>query len=223
MVSGGGGYAKTTAGRTKVVEHNERNGMDSANQHRLDAAARPDDVIAAVLEDHADIQSLMNEVSTSLGRERQESFECLVAKLAVHETAEEEVVHPLTKRVAHTGGVIDQRLNEESKGKQALADLEKMGTDAPGFLEKFETLRTDVLRHAENEEQQEHPLLARADEKNLVRAAKAYRAAQKLAPTHPHPHGPDRAVGNLVIGPFMAVADRAPDAVRNAMHHDPIV
>ncbi len=187
------------------------------------AAARPDDLIAAVLEDHAEIHSLMNEVDTTTGEHRQEVFEDLVAKLAVHETAEEQVVHPLTRRVADADGVVDQRLEEEDKGKKALAELEKMGTDTPEFSTKFDELRDEVLRHAQNEEQQEHPLLESADEQQLVRAATVFRAAQKIAPTHAHEHAPESAVGNTVIGPFVAMVDRTRDAIHNLMRHDTIV
>ncbi len=38
--------------------------------------------------------------------------------------------------------------------------------------------------------------------------------AEKMAPTHPHAHGPTSAVGNLVVGPFVAVADTVGDALR---------
>ena len=197
--------------------------MGSADQDRARAAARPDDLIAAVLEDHADIHSLMNEVETTSAGHRQEVFEALVAKLAVHETAEEQVVHPLTRRVADADGVVDQRLEEEDKGKKALAELEKMGTEAPEFRAKFDELRDEVLRHARNEEQQEHPLLDSADEQQLERAAKVFRAAQKIAPTHAHEHAPESAVGNTVIGPFVAVVDRTRDAIHDLMQHDTIV
>ncbi len=198
--------------------------MPDPDEIRARAAQRPnDDVIAAVLEDHADILSLMNDVSTATSDRRPQAFECLVGKIAVHETAEEEVVHPLTRHsaVRNADSVVDARLAEESKGKEALSELEKIGTDAPEFQEKFEAVRREVISHAEHEEQEELPKLEEVDRKQLARAAKAFRAAQKLAPTHAHPHTPESATGNLVVGPFVAMADRARDAVRHAMHDNP--
>jgi hemerythrin superfamily protein len=177
------------------------------------------DIVSAVLEDHEEITTLLNDVDASApGDARRERFEALVAKLAVHETAEEEVVHPLVRR---TGGgadaIVDDRLQEESKGKAALAELEKMGTDDPGFTEKFSELRADVLAHAEHEQQHELPLLRDVDADQLERAATVFRTAQRLAPTHAHAHSPETATGNLLVGPFVAVADRARDAIRNVI------
>jgi hypothetical protein len=39
--------------------------------------------------------------------------------------------------------------------------------------------------------------------------------AEALAPTHPHPRGPDSALGNIAVGPMVAVGDRTRDALRN--------
>ena len=44
----------------------------------------------------------------------------------------------------------------------------------------------------------------------------ALEKAEKMAPTHPHTHGPESAIGNMIVGPFVAVADRVRDAIRNA-------
>ena len=186
---------------------------------RQAATSRPNDVIAAVLEDHADIKSMMNDVGVAnRNGERQQAFERLVAKLAVHETAEEEVVHPLAKKEAHAEEVVAQRLDEENKGKRALAELEKMGTDVPEFDRKFDEVRSEILAHAEREEKEELPRLDQGvDQDKLERAASTFRMAQRMAPTHAHPHSPESAAGNLVLGPFVAVADRTRDAIRNMM------
>ncbi len=40
-------------------------------------------------------------------------------------------------------------------------------------------------------------------------------AAESLAPTHAHPHGPESAIANIVVGPFVAVAEKVQDAIRN--------
>ena len=70
-------------------------------------------------------------------------------------------------------------------------------------------------RHATAEEQLELPLLRSSSEPEQLRQlAEMVRTAEAMAPTHPHPHGPDGALGNLVVGPFVAVADRVRDALR---------
>jgi hemerythrin superfamily protein len=177
------------------------------------------DIVAAVLEDHDEIKSMLNDVDVSApGDARRERFEALVAKLAVHETAEEEVVHPLTRRTGDgADDVVDQRLEEESKGKAALAELEQMGTDSADFEAKFSEVRAEVLAHAEHEQQYELPRLEGLDADRLSRAATLFRTAQRMAPTHAHTHSPESAAGNLLVGPFVAVADRTRDAIRKAV------
>jgi hypothetical protein len=92
-----------------------------------------------------------------------------------------------------------------------------MGPGDPGFLAKLASFQADVVAHAEREEREEHPLLQREDQDRLRSLAGAFRAAESAAPTHPHPHGPESAAGNMILGPAVAVADRARDAVRSAM------
>jgi hypothetical protein len=188
----------------------------SNDQDRANAAGRPNDVIAAVLEDHADIKSMMTDFTVaSESGQRKEIFTELVAKLAVHETAEEEVVHPLARAVPDGKSIVEQRLEEEDKGKKALAELEQIGVDGPGFDQKFQAVRDEVLAHAEHEEREELPKLNRGiPEERLQRAASVFRTAQRLAPTHAHKHSPESALGNLTVGSFVAVADRTRDAIR---------
>ncbi len=74
-----------------------------------------------------------------------------------------------------------------------------------------------MLTHAENEEREVFPELRETHSaEQLESMATGVRAAESLAPTHPHPHGPESAVGNIAVGPFVAVADRVRDAIRNA-------
>ncbi|MGH3685517.1 MAG: hypothetical protein ACRDRU_20850 [Pseudonocardiaceae bacterium] len=53
--------------------------------------------------------------------------------LAVHETAEEEVVHPAARRVLAGGndGLVDDRLAEENEAKQLLSQLEGLQAGEP--------------------------------------------------------------------------------------------
>ena len=176
------------------------------------------DLIDEVLKDHNEIKELFTQVGQTTGQARRDAFEDLVRKLAVHETAEQEVVHPLAK-AAKAGQVVEDRLTEEKEGERILKELEKVGPEDPSFLELFEQLKADVLQHASFEETEEHPKIrseVKADQ--LERLAPVYRAAEAAAPTRPHPSSPTSAAGNLAIGPVVAIIDRARDAVRDAMH-----
>ncbi len=175
------------------------------------------DVIDAVRRDHAEIKDLFARVDAASGDGRKNAFQQLVVKLAVHETAEEEIVHPLLRKEPGGEDIVDRLLAQEDEGKKLLADLEKMGPDAPEFPAKFQTLRADVLQHAEQEEQLEHPRIQQAVDADRRRnLAKLFETAESVAPTHPHRNAPESATGNLVLGPFVAVVDRVRDAIRAA-------
>jgi hypothetical protein len=101
-----------------------------------------------------------------------------VRLLAIHETAEEEVVHPISR----------------------------------GLL----LLRNAILTHARYEERYEFPeLRAKVPAERLRTMATAVRAAEAVAPTRPHP-GAESAKANVILGPPLAVVDRARDLIREA-------
>ncbi|WP_062350982.1 hemerythrin domain-containing protein [Herbidospora yilanensis] len=178
------------------------------------------DVVTFLKHQHEEIKTLFAEVESAQGDAREEAFRRLVRLLAVHETAEEELVHPYARKVLPDGkAVIEQRLQEENEAKQALSDLDEMGTDNPDFLKHLDALRTDVIAHAEAEEQFEFPQLeAEGDPDRLRKMTAGVKAAEKMAPTHPHP-GVESVKKNLLLGAPAAIMDRARDAIRKAMGH----
>ena len=181
-----------------------------------DTASDASTVTDLIRRQHIEIERLFEDVEGGVGDDRRQAFECLVRLLAVHETAEEEVVYPVVRHADPSGDeVVDARTAEESAAKSLLAELERLGPDHEDFPTKLDDLRVAVLEHAGHEEATVLPLLERTqDAEQLRRMAGATRAAESLAPTHPHPHGPDGALGNLVVGPAAAIADRARDAIR---------
>jgi hemerythrin superfamily protein len=109
-----------------------------------------------LLEQHTKIKQLFNRLELAQGTEKRELFQDLVRLLAVHESAEEGVVHPVARRKVQNGEqVVDQRLQEEDEAKHALADLYDMGTDHPQFDSKLALFREAVVSHAEHEESEE--------------------------------------------------------------------
>jgi hemerythrin superfamily protein len=187
-------------------------------------ASRPEsdiDVVELLLSQHARIEELFREVLAASGEQRRERFEELVRLLAVHETAEEEIVHPLARSRINGGAeVVDARLAEEREAKQLLADLTGAGTEAPDFDERLMLLRDAVLIHAKREERYEFPHLRQhVEHATGQRLADAVRAAEAFAPTRPHP-GVESATANLAAGPALAVVDRVRDAVRAAMRRN---
>jgi hemerythrin superfamily protein len=167
-------------------------------------------------EQHETIKDLFDAVDTTTGAERTEAFDCLRAMLAVHETAEEELVHPAVQAMG--GGAADavrDRLAEEDQAKRMLADLEKLGPGGAGFDDLFATFQAAVLEHAESEEAEVFPFLDQGFDTDTRRnMADELEVLERMAPSHPHPHGPESAIGNLVVGPFVAIVDKVRDALK---------
>ena len=176
------------------------------------------DAVRFLKEQHDTVRQLFKTIGEESGETRREQFEIVTRLLAVHETAEEEVVHPLSRTIIDAGDrVIDDRLEEERAAKEMLRELMEADIDSDGFEASLLLLRNAVLTHARYEERYEFPQLrAKVPAERLTSLASAVRAAEKMAPTRPHP-GVETATQNLVAGPALAVADRVRDLVRDAM------
>jgi hemerythrin superfamily protein len=176
------------------------------------------DVITFLMRQHDEMRELFEEVVNAKGPAQQDVFHHLVRLLAIHETAEEELVHPYARK-AFAGGdkIVDQRLQEENSAKELLSRLDEMGTDHPDFLKYFDELRADVLAHAEAEEKFEFAKLREKASGPQLRAMTAgVKAVEAMAPTRPHP-GVESATKNILLGPPTAIMDRTRDAIRAAM------
>jgi hypothetical protein len=114
------------------------------------------DVLDELIRQHGEIRDLFIETLRSAGTERARAFARLVRLLAVHETVEQELLHPLARRMFPAGaGIVEDRLAEEHAAEAVLAELDAMDPDDAGFEPLLERLRTDVLTHARAEERLE--------------------------------------------------------------------
>lgn len=175
------------------------------------------DVVGLLLDQHRQIKELFGQVRSASGSEREQAFEDLVRLLAVHETAEEELVHPVAREVVDNGAaVVDDRLAEEDEAKHELAELYDLGVDHPEFDVRIARLAESVTKHAELEESREFQVLRqRLDVAQLHDMHGAVMVAERAAPTRPHPEVGESAPANLVAGPPLAVFDRVRDAIRD--------
>jgi hemerythrin superfamily protein len=172
------------------------------------------DVVDFLLTQHERIKELFEQVLATSGDERRETFTALRRLLAVHETAEEEVVHPRARHLLANGDeIVDKRLEEENDGKRVLASLEHLDVDSSLFEEKLRKLQNAVLEHAAAEEEHEFAQLAdQLDADQLAMMQRAVRLAERMAPTRPHP-GVESAPANLLGGPFAMMMDRVRDVL----------
>lgn len=179
----------------------------------------PDEVVAFLKAQHNLIEDMFDQVLHATDpKAREEPFATLRQLLAVHETAEEMVVHPRVRREDDAGdAIVDARLKEEHDAKELLSAIEKLDITSDEFIVELTKLREAVLDHARQEEDEEFPVLKRrVDTDDLKRMGAAVRAAEAIAPTRPHP-GVESAKLNFALGPFASMLDRARDLIGKAL------
>ena len=174
------------------------------------------DVVEVVRSQHEQVKGLLADVATATSDQRGTAFQSLVRLLAVHETAEELTVYPAIRKLGDDAKrVADERTHEEDQAKKTLAELEGLDPSSDDFLVKFLTFRVDVEMHAESEESEVLPLLGKTDVDGRRAMGRAFLIAEDMAPTHAHRAAPESAAGNLLVGPFVAMVDKARDAIRD--------
>lgn len=178
-----------------------------------------DDVVDFLKGQHNLIKDMFDDVlHASETKAREKAFVDLRQLLAVHETAEEMVVHPRARNEIENGEqIVDARVREEHEAKEQLSKLESMDIGSKEFIDALTTFRDAVVDHAEHEENEEFSKLQRElDSADLKRMASAVQAAEAIAPTRPHP-GVESAKLNFAVGPFASMLDRARDALQAAL------
>jgi hemerythrin superfamily protein len=179
----------------------------------------PDEVIAFLKAQHNLIEDMFDQVLlASDPQAREKPFVQLRQLLAVHETAEEMVVHPRVRRELDAfDTVVDARLEEEHDAKELLSRIEKIDITSRQFIDELTKLRDAVLDHAQHEESYEFPKLQQGlDADELKRLTTAVRAAEAIAPTRPHA-GVESAKLNFAVGPFVSMLDRARDLIGHTL------
>lgn len=188
--------------------------MSEAEVERAHAAQLPDDdVVGVLLRQHARVRDLFADIQSTTGEHKKQAFDELRALLAVHETAEEMVLRPVTAEADRT--VAEARNREEDEATQVLRVLEKMDVNSSEFDRLLAEFEKAVSDHAEHEESEEFPRIRAArTEDQLEHMGRRLRTAEKIAPTHPHPSTAGSPAAQWTIGPVASIIDRVRDAVR---------
>lgn len=178
-----------------------------------------DDVVKFLKDQHNLIRDMFDDVlSASSTEAREKAFTSLRQLLAVHETAEEMVVHPRARHeIADGDTVVDALLHEEHVSKEHLSKLESMDIGSKEFITELTSFRDAVVQHAEHEETDEFTKLSRdLSAEDRKRMAGAVQAAEAIAPTRPHA-GVESAKANFALGPFASMLDRVRDVMKQAI------
>jgi hemerythrin superfamily protein len=175
------------------------------------------DVVQLLLDQHEQIRTLFADVENATGDRKRALFEELVRLLAVHESAEEVVVHPRARREIRSGDdIVGARLEEEHDAKESLVSLYNLGVEHPTFDRRLAELGRAVSEHAANEEAEEFRYLREnVPPERLRRMAGAVEVAESMAPSRPHPRAGSSAMANAIGGPPLALFDRLRDGVRD--------
>ncbi len=174
-----------------------------------------DDIVAVLEDQHQRVTVLLGAVKAAEGERRQELFDDLRRLLAVHETAEELVLRPVTKEIDHD--VADARMEEEKQANAELAELEDLDVDSAEFEAKFSSFAAAVVEHAQNEQNQEFPrILSAKDTEERARLGRRLKKAESLAPTHPHPSTAGSTSAQMMAGPFVSMVDRVKDTMNGS-------
>ena len=130
-----------------------------ADDDRAEAAKYPDgDLLRILYTQHADVTDLLDQVEAASGAARKSLFTQLTTSLKAHETAEESVVRPVTKKTAGAD-IADARNAEEAEANEVIATLSKLDVDGDDFDTEFAKFKQAVADHAEAEEHEEFPTI----------------------------------------------------------------
>jgi hemerythrin superfamily protein len=130
-----------------------------------------DDVTAVIAPQHEHARQLLDEVRQAAGQQRAEAFHTLRLTLALHETAEEQAIHPQAERQLgdNERGATD-RIAEEQAAGQVIAELELLDVDSEQFEVTFGHLADSVTEHAAAEENDEWPALRQITDPAVISA-----------------------------------------------------
>jgi hypothetical protein len=174
--------------------------------------AKPDcewDVVDRLTEQHDRIEHQFWHTLRVAGDARHTAFGRLARLIAVHETVEEEIVHPLTRRCDPDGHLVDHLLDDEQQISDALADA--VHASAAGEpAEAVRALRVMMRAHARQEEHDEFPRLRQVVPADELRGlTDAVRGAEEAA------NDRDDQSESLAGG-LPRTADRVRDALRRS-------
>jgi hypothetical protein len=181
--------------------------------------AAPTDVSSQVVRSHRRVQELFAQFDlyddTSAVNLIRDLFAQIRRGLSVHAVAEEQVLYPPLR--AHVPGgakLADAALADHHQVAETLVILDRLEPRDPGFLVGVRALAGSVGRHMGEEERELLPLFEQhLSAEQQQELARAFQAAETVAPTRPHPDAPQRPPANIVVGLATSLLDRARDAV----------
>lgn len=179
--------------------------------------AKPD-AIELLTSDHRTVERLFEQLEGATadpGVARHAAQE-IVRELSVHAMIEEQVLYPAARGAVDGDQLVDHSLDEHQKVKELLTKVDGKPVDDPETRRVFSEIKADVEEHVAEEEGDLFPKLReKLGADRLHQLGEAMARAKKMAPTHPHPHAPNKPPGNVILGMPTALLDKMRDALRS--------
>jgi hemerythrin superfamily protein len=174
----------------------ERGRAARRRRHQDRDRGRPDrgtDVLELLTVHHARMNRLFGRAAGPSRDEACTAFSDLAQLITMHELAEEQMIHPLVRRLRPNHHLADRLLDEESRISEALSDAVRAAAHGH-FDDTIGGLRDMVTAHSRREEHDEFPQLRRSvPVKERREIGQAIRAAEAAA-AEVGPRDPARAV-----------------------------
>jgi hemerythrin-like domain-containing protein len=168
-------------------------------------------------DDHETVDRMFDQLSTGNtgSKSRADLRDDLVRELSVHAAIEEQILYPVAREfVPAVESEILEDLEEHHVMKVLANELADLDPDDKRFAAKATVLAEVVRHHVEEEESDLFPVLEdRFSDEELEDLGESLAKAKGLAPTRPHPHGPDEPPANL-LNLAAGALDRLRDQIR---------
>lgn len=176
------------------------------------------DVIEVLAHDHREVADMFAKLeSGAIGdaRNRKAVVDQVIIELSRHSVAEEEYLYPAVRKLVPGGDAMaDREIQEHAEAEVLMKALDGMDPSDPAFTPKLTELMAAIRAHIAEEEGDLFPkLVANSTPDQLQELGAKVIAAKKLAPTHPHPSGPDTPPGDKLLAPVLGLIDKVRDAV----------
>jgi hemerythrin superfamily protein len=178
------------------------------------------DVLDVLVDEHRHVESLLAELRQTLDEDRARDLaDLVIATLVRHSVAEEMYVYPVMREFLADGDeAVEHDIAEHQELEELLKQLEDVEVSDERFLRVVDAIETTLSDHVADEETEQFPELRRVvPAERLVELKGKVEAAEKVAPTRPHPRAPHSELFHKTVGTGVGMVDRLKDAFTGRM------
>jgi hemerythrin superfamily protein len=135
------------------------------------------DVTRILENDHRMVEDLISRIEQAEGAERLPLIDELKTNLLAHMELEEQVVYPAMEPVTGEEDV-QEGTTEHELARKALADVERLAPDDPGFGAALDACKAGIEHHVSDEEDEVFPKLRTDGEQALTDMATPFLATR---------------------------------------------